>query len=292
MDPESYYRDEGVARLAGISRGTKAVPRVRATGYICKMRGASRPHLLRCDDGEYYVVKFRNNPQHVRILANEMLASRLALLIGLPVPQPAFVNVPMDFVEQNPALRVEMNGRVEPCAAGLQFGCRYAGDPHQVSAVDFLPDPLLKKVSNLDSAFPGAFVFDKWTCNCDARQAVFYRSAPEPGWSYTVLLIDQGFCFNAEHWNFPDSPVRSLYPRRLVYDSVTSLESFEPFLSKIKNLQLANIEACVADIPSEWCSPEPGELELLVRRLHARRKRIAELIIDSKTHSHHFRHWV
>jgi hypothetical protein len=221
-----------------------------------------------------------------------MLASRLAILIGLPVAQPAFVNVPTDFVEQNPALRVEMSCRVEPCASGLQFGCRYAGNPNQVLVVDFLPDRLLKKVSNLDSAFPGAFVFDKWTCNCDGRQAVFYRSALEPSRPYTGLLIDQGFCFNAEHWNFPDSPIRSLYPQRLVYDSVTSLESFEPFLSRIKNLQLANIEACVADIPSEWCSPDPGELKPLVRRLHARGKRIAELIIDAKRYSHHFRHWV
>jgi len=26
---------------------------------------------MRCDDGHYYVVKFRNNPQHERVLAND-----------------------------------------------------------------------------------------------------------------------------------------------------------------------------------------------------------------------------
>src|SRR3974377_315201 len=64
---------------------------VRAVEFIRRMRGASPPCLLGCDDGAGYVVKFRNNPQHVRVLANEMLASRLALLVGLPVPEPTFV---------------------------------------------------------------------------------------------------------------------------------------------------------------------------------------------------------
>lgn len=35
-------------------------------------------------DGRFYVTKFSNNPQHPRILANEMLASRLGQWLGLP----------------------------------------------------------------------------------------------------------------------------------------------------------------------------------------------------------------
>jgi len=33
-------------------------------------------------DGHVYVVKFQNNPQHTRVLANELLASRLAAAAG------------------------------------------------------------------------------------------------------------------------------------------------------------------------------------------------------------------
>jgi hypothetical protein len=88
------------------------------------MRGPSRRDLLRCDDGEYYAANVRGSPQHVRILANETLASRLALLIGLPLPHPAFVNVATDLGEQNPALRVEMDSRAEPnpVGGGLRLG--------------------------------------------------------------------------------------------------------------------------------------------------------------------------
>jgi hypothetical protein len=48
-----------------------------AIQHVRRMRGGAQAHLMRCSDGQYYVVKFMNNPQHVRVLANEMLASHL-----------------------------------------------------------------------------------------------------------------------------------------------------------------------------------------------------------------------
>ena len=52
------------------------------------MRGGAQSHLMRCSDEAYYVVKFQNNPQGVRILANELLGTRLAARLGLRVPKP------------------------------------------------------------------------------------------------------------------------------------------------------------------------------------------------------------
>ena len=49
-----------------------------AVEHMRRMRGGAQSHLMRCNDERYYVVKFRNNPQGPRILANEMLASHLA----------------------------------------------------------------------------------------------------------------------------------------------------------------------------------------------------------------------
>ena len=48
---------------------------------------------MRCSDGHLYVVKFQNNPQHLRVLANELLATRLAERVGLPVPVTEIVQV-------------------------------------------------------------------------------------------------------------------------------------------------------------------------------------------------------
>ena len=44
--------------------------------------------MIRCSDGNFYVVKFQNNPQHRRVLANEMLATRLADAIDLAQDRP------------------------------------------------------------------------------------------------------------------------------------------------------------------------------------------------------------
>ena len=55
-----------------------------AVQHIRRMRGGSQPQLMRASDGGFYIVKFQNNPQHVRVLANEFLATRLGLWLGLP----------------------------------------------------------------------------------------------------------------------------------------------------------------------------------------------------------------
>jgi hypothetical protein len=258
---------------------------------IRRMRGASNPWLVWCDDGCCYVVKFQNNPQHPRILANAMLAARLAQLIGLPVPTPAVVVVPPELVEGELALEFNAGNRRERCTAGLHFGSRFPGPPEQTIVVDFLPDMLLRRVDNLAPLFLGGFVLDKWACNCDGRQVVFFRRTDGTAYAYSGLLIDQGLCFNGGHWSFPDSPIRSLYPRKAVYNSVTGLQSFEPYLSRIRNLELPNIEGCFADIPSEWCLPDPAGLHALVKRLYTRRSRIADLIIDAAVSLRPFRNW-
>jgi len=272
--------------------GFPHVGHVRATEFIRPMRGRSGPWLVRCDDGAHYVVKFPDNPQHVRILANEMLACRLAKLVGLPVAASAFVEFIPGLAGPAPTPRSNVGARPEGGTASLSFGSRFPGPPERTLVVDFLPDRLLSKVQNLVDIFVGGFVFDKWTCNCDGRQVVFFRSAEDAGRPYTGLLIDQGFCFNGAAWNFPDSPIRSLCPWRLVYDTITSLESFEPFISRIESLGPANLERCAADIPSEWRSPDPGELMPLLSRLYARGKKLRQLILEAKTTSRFFRNWV
>ncbi|MBZ5515701.1 MAG: phosphatidylinositol kinase [Acidobacteriia bacterium] len=260
--------------------------RLRAVEFVRRMRGASQPSLLRCEDGASYVVKFRNNPQHVRVLANEMLAGRLALLIGLSVPRPTVVDVPPELIAASPLLQFELGTRREPCAAGLQFGSRFPGVPGRTLVVDFLPDRLLKDVVKKEpGCFLGALVFDKWTCNCDGRQVIFYRLQDREGSSYSTTLIDHGFCFNDGDWNFPDSPIRSLYPRRMVYGGVRGLDSFEPFLSRVENLEASDLADCVRGIPEEWCGEQPEELTRLVERLYERRRRVRQALIEARDSS-------
>lgn len=254
----------------------------RAIEHLRRMRGGAQSHLMRCEDGQYYVVKFQNNPQGVRVLANEMLASKLALALGLPVSEPNLVEVSEWLVEHTPEMYIVCGTQRARCASGLQFGSRFPCDPLRAPVYDFLPDVLLETVVNRDR-FPGMLVFDKWTCNCDARQLVFHKAVPSQGGDdppqYVATMIDQGFCFNANEWNFPDAPLRGLYSRSAVYAGVVGWESFQPFLSRVENLEDDFLEEAAAAVPPEWYEGNTEELRTLLGALAGRRRKVASLIL-------------
>ncbi|MGP0018518.1 MAG: HipA family kinase [Candidatus Sulfotelmatobacter sp.] len=239
------------------------------------MRGGAQGHLMRCSDGHFYVVKFDNNPQHSRVLVNEMLATRLAQSIGLPVPTTAIVQVEEWLVRQSPELNIQLAHNTIPCQAGLQFGSRYVVSPLEGTVVDYLPREMLGLVRNLET-FAGILLLDKWTGNTDVRQAAFWRKSRER--KYRVSFIDQGYCFNAGEWTFPDHPLRGIYSGNEVYESIQDWQSFEPWLSRIEKLHRDVIWHIASEIPKEWYQQNRSALESLVRTLIVRRGLLRNLI--------------
>jgi len=232
------------------------------------MRGGAQGHLMRCSDGNFYVVKFRNNPQHLRVLANEMLATRLAERAGLPVPMTEMVEVDEWLVEHTPELSIQLAHNTIRCDAGLQFGSRYVVDPLEGQVFDYIPVEMLDRVRNLET-FAGMLVLDKSTGNANGRQAAFWRKLRER--KYTASFIDQGYCFNAGEWTFPDYPLRGVYARNEVYAGVRGWESFEPWLSRVETMEESVVWEVVSGIPPVWYANEDEELEKLARALIARR---------------------
>jgi hypothetical protein len=230
---------------------------------------------MRCSDGNFYVVKFRNNPQHLRVLANEMLATRLAERAGLPVPGTEMVEVGNWLVEHTPELSIQLAHNTIRCDAGLQFGSRYVVDPLEGQVFDYIPVEMLDRVRNLET-FAGMLVLDKWTGNANGRQAAFWRKSRER--LYTASFIDQGYCFNAGEWTFPDFPLRGVYARNEVYEGVRGWESFEPWLSRVETMDESVIWEVVNGIPPAWYASQDEELEKLARALIARRDLVRELI--------------
>ena len=261
-----------------------------AVQQIRRMRGGAQAHLMRCDDAGYYVVKFQNNPQGTRILANELLGTRLAARMGLPVPAIAIVEVREDLIAQTEDLVIQLGRGRTPCRAGLQFGSRYPGHPADTAVHDFLPDEQLRDVMNL-ADFCGMFVFDKWTCNTNGRQAVFCRAPGDA--RYRAWMIDQGFCFNAGEWNFPDAPLRGIYARHRVYESVRGLESFEPWLARIeRNMTEQVFDDILKEIPGEWYGCDTDAIEQLLEHLLRRRKLVPQLVTSTwKSSLQPFSNW-
>ena len=255
---------------------------VLAIQQIRKMRGGAQSHLMLGADGHAWVVKFQNNPQHLRVLPNELLGTRLAGLMGLTVPQCDVVEVTPWLIEQTSELKMELGDRRERCAAGLQFGSRMVGGLMPGHVADYLPEEQLLEVKNLRE-FAGALVLDKWTCNANGRQALFYRKGREK--RYSATFIDQGFCFNAAEWRFEDAPLRGVYARNAVYREVTGWESFEPWLSSMEQVEAQRIWEIAEAVPPEWYESEVEVLEQLVEKLMERRAGVRDRIMEFRESS-------
>jgi hypothetical protein len=241
------------------------------------MRGGAQSHLMLGSDGELWVVKFKNNPQHLRVLANEMLASRLAEAVGLSVPVSEVVEVSGWLIDNTPGLTIDMGRERVKCAAGLQFGSRFVGGLMPGQLLDYLPEDQLSEVRNL-AEFAGMLVIDKWTGNSNGRQAVFRKKGRER--RYSATFIDQGYCFNAGEWNFPDSPLRGVYARNIAYKDVAGWESFSPWLERVEAMDAQAVWRIAEEVPPEWYGGDVSEMEQLIEKLLARRGRVRELIVQ------------
>jgi hypothetical protein len=248
---------------------------ISAVQHIRKMRGGSQPHLLRASDNRYYATKFRNNPQHTRILANEYLATRLGRLVGLPMPQVAIISVPDWLIENTPELKIDLGGYSVACSTGLQFGSRYVIEPTEGNVFDYLPESMMKRVRNRQD-FARVLAFDKWTGNSDGRQVVFSKAANKR--FYCATFIDQGYCFNAGEWDFPDLPLRGAYARSGVYAQITGWEAFEPTLSRIEEIDIAELWNIAREIPEEWYQHDSDALSRVISSLYQRRTLVRNLL--------------
>jgi hypothetical protein len=255
---------------------------ISAVQHIRRLRGGSQSQLLRASDGAYYVCKFLNNPQHTRVLANEMLATRLGRLLGLPMPEVEVIDVSAWLIEHSTDFRIDLAGSRIPCTPGRHFGSLYVEEPESSLVVDYLPDELLRAVSNIDD-FPRVVVLDKWTCNADGRQAVFAQKKRERKFSAT--FIDQGYCFNAGEWSFPDSPLRGVFAKNCVYENVHGWDDFEPALTRAEEIAIDKIWQIATAIPAEWYEFDSDGLHRLVETLHHRRSIIRDVITQFRSSS-------
>jgi hypothetical protein len=248
---------------------------VLAVQQIRRMRGGAQGQLMLGADGHIYVVKFQNNPQHMRVLANELLASRIAAATGLTVPEAEIVEVSSWLIENTQELEIDLGQKRVRCQAGLQFGSRFAGGMMPGQVVDFLPEEQLAEVKNLGE-FAGILALDKWMGNANGRQAVFTRRQRER--RYKAVFIDFGYCFHAGEWRFEDAPLRGVYYRNDVYREITGWGSFEPWLTRLETMPAETVWAAANDVPPEWYGGDVGEMEDMVEKLLVRRSRIRELI--------------
>jgi hypothetical protein len=264
---------------------------VNAIRFIRKMRGGAQAHLVEADDGNFYIVKFQNNPQHRRILVNEVIAAGILEHLQITSPSCEIVRLSAAFLAENPDVHLQTGTKHVAVEPGWHFGSRHPGHPDTMAIYDFIPDVLLNQVAN-GQHFLAILAFDRWVSNADGRQTIYFRAhlndwlarpgVPPRKLGFVAMMIDHGFAFNGPHWDLPDSGATGLYPRRIVYQNVRSLADFEPWIERIRNFPPEVLDRALRRIPPEWIAGEDHQLEKLLEALIRRRARISELIEECR----------
>lgn len=254
---------------------------VEATGHVRPMGvGFSVPQLLRADDGNDYVVKFRSNGQGLRVLPNELIAGGCGHALELPLPRIAIVNVSHQLLDATEEL-TPFRG-----TPGLQFGCEFV--PHGHSD----PWPIvLPKAENLGD-LAGILVFDTWTNNKDRSwNRLNVHVIKDADGRYRVIIFDQGWVFGGT----PNWSTESLKQQRdlveppfmagCVYDClrhhIRGEHPFDSWLLKVESLPPETIWQCIQEVPDEW-GVDLDEREALADYLIHRRNLIRPIIMGLK----------
>jgi hypothetical protein len=232
---------------------------------------------------------------------NELLGAEILAHLQIHTPEYRLIRVSPEFLAENPEVHFQMGLRQLPIRPGWHFASRHPGHPDRMAVYDFLPDSLFEQVANPEQ-FLGALVFDRWVSNADGRQSIFFRAElkdwlaspriPPRKLGFVTLMVDHGFIFNGPHWALPESAITGLYSRRLVYAGVTSLQDFDPWLTRVLNFPESVIDRALSRIPPEWLADESSgtggtdtqdaALDRLLNALMRRKKRIEGLIEDCR----------
>jgi len=218
---------------------------VLATRYVEPLReGGSLPALVEGDDDGLYVLKFRGAGQGPSVLVAELVAGEVGRLLGLPVPEIVFVEVPPELGRAEPDPEVHDLLRA---SVGLNLG------------MDFLPGALAYDPAGGDPPDP-AFAADVvWF---DALMLNVDRTARNPNllvWHGRHHLIDHGAALYPHH---ADPHIAAAADRVLPAPGDHVLlpvagSVLEADARLAPRLAAADLERLGARIPVEWLA-EPG----------------------------------
>jgi hypothetical protein len=177
------------------------IPRYTAARYVQPLReGGSLPAVVETEEDGLFVVKFRGAGQGAKVLISELIVAGLAMELGLPVPQPALVDVSSRFGRSEPDPEIQELLRR---SHGTNVALRYLE-----GAFNFDPSAAGQLVS---AELAAQIVWlDAFTTNPD-------RTPRNPNlliWQRRVWLIDHGAALYAHHdWaSVDDERTRTPFP--------------------------------------------------------------------------------
>lgn len=202
--------------------GPHKLPRFVAKSVVQRFKqGSSSPVVVETDGG-MFVAKLRGAGQGVAALVAELMVAELAERLGLPVPERALIELPLEVesADRNDELRDLLTRSV-----GINVGFRFLSGAK---------DLLAKDAANLDDDFAAKVLWlDGLVMNPDRSQA----NTNILLWNGQPWLIDHGACLGFHHdWSglSEDAP-------REKYDDSRHLFADRAGLLDGKDLDLADV---------------------------------------------------
>ena len=217
--------------------------------------GTTQPFLVACDDSKQYVMKSINNVTNGKALFNEVVASRLMKILGIPSPNAQIAKISQSVINSNDLL---LNNETK---AGKCFISEL------VQGVSLGINPItVRKISNED-IFPELIFFDALVMNID-------RGVNKGNWfiekhDKKLLAIDHTDIFHtAKLWTNVSLQQDTQNPPEIIdaLDDMSyilladefkrrhpdSKHPFSPMKRKLDSLTTADIDSCFVEIPDEW----------------------------------------
>lgn len=258
--------------LFGLSADPGGIPVAKT--HIHPLGGSgSKAQLILFDNGCLYVVKFKGNLQGFRVLINELIASRLGRLLGVPVGEFTEVRVPQPFINFEPDMDKY------PFIGGLQFGSLYYENAVACPFGTMLEE--INKNNPLDFALMIVFdhLINNWDRSSHGDNVLYIKDNN----SASLVLIDHGHAFGGPDWTIESLkkwmlPVEPLYGNfyRRIAPYITKGVFLEP-LERIEKLQRAELESIMVDVPLEWRLSEP-EKEVMIDFIMIRKRFVRKAI--------------
>jgi len=226
--------------------------------------GATGSHIIECEDGERYAVKFAGRS---KAAINEFVGQILAKEAGLPVPDSALVHLSGELV----ATSADM--RYRSIAPGLHPGTVLVPNAFDLDRWQELSSRTAASLENPD-ALPGSICHDNWILTVDRDRADNHLVQAADG-RFRYFMLDFTHGFAGPLWT-ADSLEQAGYLRilvpvhPLVASSVAGQASFERTLARIESISDSRIEEAVHSIPPAWGISDE-EIECLVDFLELRR---------------------
>jgi hypothetical protein len=256
---------------------TVALPRLVGSRYVVPLReGGSLPAVVDTETGGTFVVKFRGAGQGPKALIAEALVASLGLAVGLPVPQPAVVDLEDGFGRSEPDPEIQ---DILQASIGPNFGLKFL--PGALAFDPAVDGPLLSLELAADIVWLDAYV-----TNVDRTP----RNTNLLVCGQQVWLIDHGAALFMHHrWSGWRERIHSPFPQIADHVLLPFAGDLEAADARLRpKLAPALLTQIVQDVPEAWLAAEdefadtPAQREAyatyLVERLNGTRAWLAEAV--------------